>query len=77
MRNKELCDFADDTTPHACDTNLDKLLMCIEHVTAVTICWFENNYMKLNTDKCHFIISGNKHASLWTGTGNDLWESEM
>ena len=27
--------------------------------------WDENNYMKLNTDKCHLIISGHKHESEW------------
>ena len=60
----EICDFADDTTPHACDINLDELLMHLEHNTAFTVCWFESNYRKLNTDKYHLIISGNKHESL-------------
>ena len=32
--------------------------------------------MKLNTDKCHIIISGNKYESLWVDTRNDrMWES--
>ena len=57
-------------TPHTCDTNLDELLMCLEHDTALTVCWFESNYMKLNTGKCHIIISGNKHESLWADIGN-------
>ena len=76
LKNTEICNFADDTTPHACDTNLDELLMCLEHDTVLTVCWFESNYMKLNTDKCHLIISGNKHESLWTDIWNDkIWES--
>ena len=50
--------------------------MHLEHDTALTVCWFESNYMKLNTDKCHIIISGNKHESLWADIGNDkIWES--
>ena len=52
-----LCNFADDTTPHACDTNLDQLLMRLEHDTPLSVCWFESNYMKLNTDKCHLIYN--------------------
>ena len=33
--------------------------------------------MKLNTDKCHLIISGNKHESFWTYIGSDrIWESD-
>ena len=27
--------------------------------------WFENNYMKLNTGKCHLIVSGYKHEQVW------------
>ena len=76
LNNTEICNFADDTTPHACDTNPDELLMRLEHATALTVCWFESNYMKLNTDTYHLIISGNKHESLWTDIGNDkIWES--
>ena len=59
-----VCNFAD-TSPHACDINLDEILMRLEHDSALAVCWFESNYMKLNTDKCHLIISGNKHASFW------------
>ena len=48
--------------------------MLLEHDTARTVCWFESNYMKLNTDKYHLIISLNKHESLWTDIGNDkIW----
>ena len=59
-----VCNFAD-TSPQACDINLDKILMRLEHDSALAVCWFESNYMKLNTDKCHLIISGNKHESFW------------
>ena len=27
--------------------------------------WFESNYMKLNEDKCHFLISGDKSEHLF------------
>ena len=50
--------------------------MHLEHNSAFAVCWFESNYMKLNTDKCHLIISGNKHESFWADIGNDrIWES--
>ena len=56
--------------------SLDELLMRLEHDSALAVCWFESNYMKLNTDKCHLIISGNKHESFWADIGNDrIWES--
>ena len=36
LKNTEICNFADDITPHTCDTNLDELLMRLEHDTALT-----------------------------------------
>ena len=54
----------------------DELLMHSEHESALAECWFESNCMKLNTDKCYLIISGNKHESFWADIGNDrIWES--
>ena len=38
--------------------------------------WFENNYMKLNTDKCRLMVSGYKHEQVWTNIRKDLiWEN--
>ena len=72
----DVCSFADDTSPHTCDISLDELSMRLEHDSALAVCWFESNYMKLNTDKCHLRISGNKHESFWADIGNDrIWES--
>ena len=63
LKDIDVCNFADDTSPHACDISLDELLMRLEHDPALAVCWFESNYIKLNTDKCHLIISGNTHES--------------
>ena len=42
----------------------------------LAISWLENNYMKLNTDKCRLIVSGYKHEQVWANIGKDLiWES--
>ena len=69
LKNTEICNFT-------CDTNVDELLMHLEHNTILTVCWFKKNYMKFNTDKSHLKISGNKLESLWTGIGNyKIWES--
>ena len=72
----EVCNFADDTTPYACDQDLKTLIQKLEHDSLKTIMWFENNYMKLNEDKCHFLISGNTNEHLWVHVGNaSIWES--
>ena len=34
------------------------------------------DYMKLNTDKCHLLISGNKNKQMWAKLDRDIvWES--
>ena len=71
-----VCNIADDTTPYACDKNLPNLLHNLENDTMSAIMWFEANYMKLNEDKCHFLVAGNRHECLWAKVGEErIWES--
>ena len=64
------------TTPYVCDSNLESVLERLEHNSELAIAWFEMNYMKLNTDKCHLLISGNKNEYMWAKLDEDIvWES--
>ena len=38
--------------------NLENVLMSLEEDSEMTIYWFENNYMKINADKCHLLALG-------------------
>ena len=40
----EVCNLADDTTPYACDSNIENLLRRLEYDTLMAIIWFDNNY---------------------------------
>ena len=51
--------FADNTTTYISDESLENL-KSLEKTTMLAIRWFENNYMKMSTDKCHLIVSGSK-----------------
>ena len=32
--------------------------------------------MKLNTEKCHFLVSGHKYEQVWSDIGEDIiWEN--
>ena len=53
--------YVEDTTFHACDSNLESLIQRLEHDSVLAIEWFESNYMKLNNDKCHLLLSGYRH----------------
>ena len=72
-----VCNFADDTTLFSCDLDLSILLNRLEHDTSSAIEWFDYNYLKLNEDKCHLIISGHKFENVWVKIGDTkIWESQ-
>ena len=56
----DVCNYADDTTFHACDLDIKSLITGLEHDAVLATESFESNYMKLNQDKCHFPLSGHK-----------------
>ena len=60
LERVDKCSFPDDTIPCVCNSNLKSVLETLEHSSESAIAWFEMNYMKLNTDKCHVLISRNK-----------------
>ena len=68
------CNFADDTTFHACDSSLEDLVNRLGHDANLAIEWFDCNYMKLNDDQCHLNICGHKSGSIWDKTGQTkIW----
>ena len=69
LKGVDKCNFADDTTPYVCDSNLKSVLETLQHISELAIAWFEMSYMKLNTDKCHLLISGNKNEQMWAILG--------
>ena len=44
LKDTDFCNFADDTSPHACDISLDELLIHLERDSALAVCWFESKY---------------------------------
>ena len=61
--------------PFVYDLNLDVVLTQLEESSELVIAWFQNNYMKLNTDKCHLLVAGHKSEHTWVRVGPDkIWE---
>ena len=72
----DIYNFANDTIPYVCDSNLKSVLGKLEHNSELPTAWFEMNDMKLNTDKCHLLISVNKNEYMWAKLDEDIvWES--
>ena len=73
----DLCNFLDDTTFFASYMDLNSLIKRLEHNSFLAIEWLENNNMKLNEDKCNFLVSGYKKENVWAHIGNrNIWESK-
>ena len=45
------------------------LISTLEHDNHLAIEWFKSNYMKLNQDKCHLLVTGYKYENIWIQTG--------
>ena len=58
IQETDICNYADDTTIYACHKNIDNVIWSLENDSTVIIQWFTDNFMKLNTDKCHFMVLG-------------------
>ena len=77
LREIDVCNFADDTTPYVCNQNLQVVIEKLEYHSDLAVTWFESNLMKLNTDKCHLLVSGHKFEEIWMKVGKDqIWEEK-
>lgn len=71
----DMASNADDTTPY--NGNLAQKLVIIkpEELSLIISKWFDNNYMRVNNDKTHLLISGNKKKAI-LNIDNNYNESE-
>ena len=60
MNRAEICNYADDTTLYICDSEINNVIDGLEQDATHLSTWYPENYMKLNADKCHFMIFGEK-----------------
>ena len=72
MKDTEICNYADDTTIFACGSDLVSVLESLEGDAALLSLWFENNYMKMNEDKSHLLVFGNKDNEVTVNISGSL-----
>ena len=60
LKDSDVCNFANDTTPYACSKDIEELFLKLEESSDLSVMWFENNFLPLNTGKCHMLVSGRK-----------------
>ena len=70
-----VCNYANDTTFHACDLDLESLINRLKYDSVLAIEWFEGSYMRLNEYKCHFLLSGYEHEMMFAKIRQSkIWE---
>ena len=60
VKDAQICNYADDTTIYACDTNDESVIKTLESDALKIAEWLPNNFMKLNGDKCHLMVFGTR-----------------
>ena len=59
QKDVNFLEHAHDKAPYFCDKNLGVLLSKLQVCVLKLFEWFSNNYMKMNSDKRHLILSSN------------------
>ena len=73
IQNADICNYADDTTVYACDNNLDNVIARLENDSNIITQWFADNFMKLNTDKCHLLmLCRNSNQQITVNVGDSV-----
>ena len=69
IREEDLANYADDNTPYTIENEIETLTRIIEKDAFILIKWFNDNYLKLNEDKCKLLITKhNDNVSAKTGS---------
>ena len=66
----DICNLADDTTPHASGFKLKDVLLRLMHDSDILLEWFRDNFMTLNEGKCHLLFCGHKHKYSFANIDN-------
>ena len=52
----DIASYADDTTSYTCENNMNTVIVKLEYASLL-INWINNNFIKVNPDKFHVILS--------------------
>ena len=55
--------YADGSTPYCADKSAGFVVNNLKQSSTILFEWLNTNYMKVNTDKSHLLLSGNSRAT--------------
>ena len=60
ISNSQICSYADDTTLYVINQDIKQAIKILEQDVIILREWFQNNYMKMNGDKCHLMLGAHE-----------------
>ena len=60
----DIVNFKDDNTPYLSAKNVEDVIESLERASVSLFRWFENNLLKGNVAKCHFLVSTSQVVNL-------------
>ena len=57
VKNSYLASYADDNTPYAGGESIEYVLKTLKDTTEIMIMWFNDNYFKMNSQKCKLLTA--------------------
>ena len=70
----DIANYADDSTPFSAKENHELVIKDLESSSSCLFRWLEFNYMKINSDKSHLLMSGN--LTFLSNVDNNVIESK-
>ena len=64
MENTDTASYADGNTPYTTGNSIEEVIEKLENAAKTLFQWFNDNQMKYNPDKCHFLCNSNIEVSL-------------
>ena len=72
----KICNYADDTTVFVYHSELGIVIWQLQDDCSVIIKWFSDNLVKLNDEKCHLMVFGDKKRTIVKIENSESKESE-
>ena len=61
----DIANYADDHTIYKEHENIDEIIKHLQNAAAKLFKWFSGNQMKVNTDKCHLLLSTDESSEIY------------
>ena len=61
IKESNLTNYADDNTPHATEAKVDSIIISLQNDASTLMKWFNDNYFRMNTDKCHLLVTNHEN----------------